>query len=209
MRRAMTAGRCVPVVGDGAEATALYTPHGARKYLNRAERQRVLAALRGLPPAQALFVETLFWTGARISEVLALRGCDFQMAEGIVTFRTLKRRHLSLREVPLPPALLHALERHFHLAQGTNGTRRLWPWHRATAWRRVHHVMRLADLRGVCATPRGMRHGFAVAALQAGVPLTLLQRWLGHARLSTTAIYAAASGPEERQFAEGVWLLAA
>jgi integrase len=198
-----------PAAFDGAEATALYTPRGARKYLNHGERKRVLAAARTQPVDRALFVETLFWSGARVSEVLALRPCDFQMVEGIVTLRTLKRRRVSLREVPLPPALLHALERHCRFSREDEAMKRLWPWHRATGWRIVHHVMMRAEVVGACATPRGMRHGFAVAALQAGVPLTLLQRWLGHARLSTTAIYAAASGPEERQFAEGVWLLAA
>lgn len=204
----MSARQNYPAAFDGAEATALYTRRGARKYLNHGERRRVLAALRALPVERALFVETLFWSGARISEVLALRPCDFQIAEGLVTLRTLKRRRFSLREVPLPPALIRALDRHFCFAHGEHGAR-LWPWHRATAWRIVHHVMRLAEVNGVCATPRGMRHGFAVAALQAGVPVTLVQRWLGHARLSTTSIYAAASGPEERRFAEGVWLRAA
>lgn len=34
------------------------------------------------------------------------------------------------------------------------------------------------------------------------VPLNLTQKWLGHARHETTAIYASATGPEERQFAE-------
>jgi site-specific recombinase XerD len=38
-----------------------------------------------------------------------------------------------------------------------------------------------------------------------GVPLNLLQRWLGHAQLTTTAIYANAIGPEERQIAERMW----
>jgi site-specific recombinase XerD len=41
--------------------------------------------------------------------------------------------------------------------------------------------------------------------LQAGVPLNLAQRWLGHARISTTAIYAAACGPEERALAVRFW----
>jgi integrase/recombinase XerD len=43
--------------------------------------------------------------------------------------------------------------------------------------------------------------------LQAGVPLNLTQRWLGHARISTTALYAIASGPEEHAFAERFWSL--
>ncbi len=35
--------------------------------------------------------------------------------------------------------------------------------------------------------------------------MDLIQRWLGHARLSTTAIYADVVGPEEVVFAARVW----
>jgi site-specific recombinase XerD len=37
------------------------------------------------------------------------------------------------------------------------------------------------------------------------VPLTLTQRWLGHARISTTAIYTELCGPEELAFASQFW----
>jgi site-specific recombinase XerD len=35
--------------------------------------------------------------------------------------------------------------------------------------------------------------------------MNLVQRWLGHARISTTAIYADASGPEEQALAARYW----
>jgi len=41
--------------------------------------------------------------------------------------------------------------------------------------------MNLAGVKGPQATPTGLRRGFGVAAIQAGIPLNLLQRWLGHA----------------------------
>ena len=37
------------------------------------------------------------------------------------------------------------------------------------------------------------------------MPLNLLQRWLGHADIATTAIYADAMGPEERAIAARMW----
>ena len=73
------------------EPFSLYAPDGARKYLNRDERQRVLAAIEFLEPDQALFALTLAWTGARVSEVLALRPSSFQVELGVVALRTLKR----------------------------------------------------------------------------------------------------------------------
>jgi hypothetical protein len=55
-----------------------------------------------------------------------------------------------------------------------------------------------------------LRHGFGVAAVSAGIPLNLVQKWLGHAQLTTTAIYADAVGTEEqdigpRSFAGHGW----
>ena len=80
---------------------SLYAPNGARKYLNRAERDRALAVMQELPVEQALFALTLAWTGARISEVLELAPNSFQTDTGIVSIRTLKRRKPWVREVPL------------------------------------------------------------------------------------------------------------
>jgi integrase len=192
-----------------AQDFGLYAPNGARKYLNRAERQRVLAAAAALKPDEALFALTLTWTGARVSEVLALTASSFQVEGGTVAMQTLKRRKHHVREVPLPPELMAALDRHFGLSNRRRDPRdadhRLWPWHRVTAWRLVKRVMLRSGVEGRQACPRGLRHAFGVGSLQSGVPLNLVQRWLGHARISTTAIYADASGPEEKALAERFW----
>jgi site-specific recombinase XerD len=65
--------------------------------------------------------------------------------------------------------------------------------------------MMLSQIVGRGACPRGLRHSFGVGTVQAGVPLTLTQRWLGHARISTTAIYTELCGPEELAFASQFW----
>ena len=58
---------------------------------------------------------------------------------------------------------------------------------------------------GLHAMPKGLRHGFGLHAMRAGVPISLVQRWLGHARLETTSIYLQAIGVEERELAERMW----
>lgn len=80
-----------------------------------------------------------------------------------------------------------------------------WPFRRETAWRLIKQVMIDANVPGSPACPRGLRHAFGVGALQSGIPLNLAQRWLGHARISTTAIYADVAGPEELMLAERFW----
>ena len=169
----------------------------------------VLAAMEMLEPEQSLFALVLAWTGARVSEVLALTASSFQLESSIVTIVTLKRRKHVVREVPIPPDLSARLEVAFslrRLQQGADAMRRLWPWCRVTAWRLIKKVMEIARVFGRRACPRGLRHAFGIGTLQSGVPLTLIQRWMGHARLSTTAIYAAVCGPEELGFAKRYWI---
>ena len=129
---------------------SLYARDGARKYLNLDERGRVIAAVEVMRRDQALFALTLAWTGARVSEVLALTPASFQIERGIVALRTLKRRKHSVREVPIPPELMSALDSAFGLLSAqrnppaTEG--HLWPWHRVTAWRIIKGVMARAGI---------------------------------------------------------------
>ena len=83
--------------------------------------------------------------------------------------------------------------------------RGMWGWGRSTGWTIVKAAMREAGIEGPQACPKGLRHGFAVTALQQGLPLNMIRKWLGHSRLSTTAIYADAVGPEEHEIAERLW----
>lgn len=182
---------------------------GQRKYLNRDERLRFLAAVAHAPAQQRLLLETLAWTGARVSEVLSISPLSLDLATSTVTLPTLKRRKPMLREVPLPPHLSRDLASTFairaRLSDPNEAGQPLWPISRVTVWRIVKALMHDAGIAGVKASPRGLRHAFGVGTLQSGVPLHLLQRWFGHARLSTTAIYADVTGPEERAFAQRFW----
>jgi site-specific recombinase XerD len=65
--------------------------------------------------------------------------------------------------------------------------------------------MERAGVAGGMACPKGLRHGFAVACLAQKIPLPTVQKWLGHARLETTAIYLEVSGDEERELAKRLW----
>jgi integrase/recombinase XerD len=190
---------------------SLFGPYGNRKYLNAAERRRFLEAVEKLPPAERLFCRVLAFSGARISEVLALTPPAIDIGTGVVGIRTLKRRKRGVvRQVPLPPDLLGDLDGFFGLTEMQRdpdlSTMRLWTFSRTTAWRLVKAVMAAADIAGACATPKGLRHSFGVHAFQSNVPPHLVQRWLGHASLRTTAIYADVIGPEERAFAARMWL---
>lgn len=180
-----------------------------RKYITAGERQRFLAATKLLPTEKRLFCVLLACCGSRISEALAITPSDIDLTEGLVALETLKRRRRGVvRQVPLHPAVLHELDLVFglHALQRIpeHAHRRLWPWSRVSAWRYVKQTMSAAGIYGKAATPKGLRHGFGVAAF-ATVPPHLVQRWLGHADLRTTAIYGDVSGCEEQAFASRMW----
>lgn len=188
---------------------SLYAADGARKYLNRHERQRLLDATTTLPEDQALYCLCLAYSGGRVSEVLGVTAAALQLEAELITLRTLKRRKLVMRELPLPPWLILRLDRYFGLStlrrDPPMADQRLWPWHRVTAWRLVRRLAFQAGITGRRASPRGLRHAMGVLALARGAPLNIVQKWLGHARMSTTAIYASACGPEEVAFAARFW----
>ena len=174
-----------------------------RKYMSAAERKRFLAAARAAaPPRRRAFALALAYTGARISEILALRGADVDADLGVVRIRSLKRRAEHWREAPAPDSLLADLA---GFAMDADPLQRLFPISRSTGYRIVRALMRQAEIRGPQATPRGLRHGFAIAAVSAGVPLATVAALMGHADVATTSIYAAAVGPDARALVARMW----
>ncbi len=189
----------------------LHTLDGARKYLTAGERDAFLREAERADRQVRTLCMTLAYAGCRLSEALALTADRVDLAAGVLVIESLKKRRTGIyRAVPVPPALLDALDlvhgiREHQARRGKGRSTRLWPWSRMTGWRAVHVVMAAADLDGPHASPKGLRHGFGVAAVSAGIPLNLVQKWLGHAQLSTTAIYANAVGAEEQDIARRMW----
>jgi site-specific recombinase XerD len=82
----------------------------------------------------------------------------------------------------------------------------IWALSRVRIWQIVTRVMEQAELPdGPNRSPKGLRHGFGVHAIVQGVPMHMVQKWMGHAQLSTTAIYADAVGKEEQDIAGRMW----
>ncbi len=190
--------------------SSVFDVHGNRKYLTASERNAFLEAAAKDAPEVMTFCTVLAYTGARLSEVLALTPARIDHVSSLIVFESLKKRRKGLyRAVPVPLDVLLALDK-FHNIQKRQLRKcdrdiRIWTWCRTTAWSRVKAVMAAAGVSGIQASPKGLRHSLGVSAIQAGVPLNLVQRWLGHSQLSTTAIYANATGPEELSIAGRFW----
>lgn len=174
---------------------------GNRKYLTARERLAFFYAASKEKDAISTFCLTMAFTGARISEVLALTAGRIDVADEAIIFETLKQRKKKVfRAVPVPRGLMPLLT-----SYSMKNPTRLWPWGRTTAWKVVKSVMRKAGLPVSLCKPKALRHAFAVEAGQNAIPLNIVQRWLGHARIETTAIYASAIGDEERNLARRSW----
>ena len=153
---------------------SLYDPSGARKYLTRSERDAFLAASEHADRQVRTLGMTLAYAGCRLSEALALTIDRVDLAAGVLIFESLKKRQRGIyRAVPVPPALLSALDlvhgiREHQARRGKGRGIRLWPWSRMTGWRAIHAVMQAAGLSGPHASPKGLRHSFGVSAVSAG-----------------------------------------
>lgn len=188
----------------------LFTKDGKRKYLTAEERKAFLYAAEKGSRELRTFAGVLVHTGCRISEALALTPAHIDLSEGVIVFQSLKKRRKGVfRAVPIPPSLQNSLDLVHDIRKKKRSKAKnelIWSWSRATAWRYIKSVMEEAGIgEGEHASPKGLRHGFGVEAVSKGIPLNMLQKWLGHAQLSTTAIYADAVGEEERNIASRMW----
>lgn len=186
---------------------SLYSLTGRRKYLTCAERADFIAAALASRRAELRTLCLLLaFAGCRISEALSLCKASINCRDGFVAIVTLKKRgKLVVREVPLPPFLIEMMI-DAHGLEARSPDAPLWTWCRCRAWQLIKEVMAQAGIdAGLHATPKGLRHGFGLHAVRTGVPINLVQRWLGHARLETTSIYLQAIGAEEQEIASRMW----
>jgi integrase/recombinase XerD len=189
---------------------SLFDERGRRKYLVPFERKQFLQAALDVGGPTASFCVVMIFSGARISEVLALTPERIDDANCAINFETLKRRERGhVRAVPVPRKLLFFLDgiHRYRDAQRdpTRAGRRLWSWSRTTAWRRVKLVMHRSVQPAHLSQPKSLRHAFGAEAALNGIPLTMIKKWLGHARIDTTEIYTALVGREERAVARQTW----
>jgi integrase len=167
----------------------------AQKYLTDKERDAILeAALEALPHHRSLLL-VLMHTGAKVSEAVELRAADIDVAGSALM---LADGQENARFVPVPAALMaqingiHALDQ----LQGRpdrGHSVRLWNADRTTAWRWIAAIMAAAGVSGPQASPRGLRHTYAVQAVRDGIPPATLQTWMGYTTAEMALLYSSAS----------------
>ncbi|WP_234984141.1 tyrosine-type recombinase/integrase [Roseivivax jejudonensis] len=195
----------------------LYNRAGYRLFLDAGERAAILAVARRACARDRTLIETLLFTGCRASELVEITPAQVDLEGHTVTLRSLKKRadasgrlgHV-FRSVPVPPDYLDTLNTAHDLRAAQRSVRRasspIWPIGRGRLWQIVKRILIEAGVPDAPQrSPKGFRHGFGVHAIVTGVPLHMLQKWMGHAQLSTTAIYADAVGKGEQDIVARMW----
>ena len=162
-------------------------------------------------PTYGPFAETLVYTGCGISEGLGLSPKKLHRASCQITFNSLKKRRGDMyRTVPVPENYIDTLT----VANNTverqkikkKAESQIWTWSRQYAFRLIKELMVDAGIpEGKHRSPKGLRHAFGVNAVVKGVQLNMIMKWMGHADISTTAIYTDAIGKEEAEIASKMW----
>ncbi len=170
------------------------------KFLPRVLTKDDAGALMAFPVGQTVvslrdraLLETLYSTGARVSELVALDMGDVHESEGLVRLQGKGRKE---RIVPIGDAALHSIHRYRVslpcsvagvLPQALFCNQR---GGRLTARSVARIVARYSSrLTGGAVSPHTLRHSFATHLLDEGADLRSIQEMLGHASLSTTQRY--------------------
>jgi integrase len=184
-----------PVLLEQRQAVLTHTD--VPGYLLLPEIHRLLDAVR--QDNLLLMINTLWHTGARISECIALTPNHFRLdvQQPYVSIQTLKSRGRPKRAGRVKPRLvpisdenyIRQLERYFK-THSIKKNDQLFPITRSAANKRLDRLVeRLTDKPSIKISPHTFRHSFAVNAIFHGTPLPVLQGWLGHVDINSTLVY--------------------
>lgn len=141
--------------------------------------------------------------GLRVSEALALRPADIDVER--CTIRVLRGKGGKARTVALDPGACAAVGRWMDRRAKLGVSRRAPVFCTLDGAKAIYAtqvrttLQRLADRAGLDKRvhPHGLRHAHAAHLDRSGVPVSTIQRQLGHASLSVTTRYLAGLGEEE------------
>jgi integrase/recombinase XerD len=162
------------------------------KTLSETEVEALLAAPDPATPLglrDRAMLETLYATGLRVSELVALKTFEVNLDAGVVRVMGKGSKE---RLVPLGEEAVQWVST--WLKQRKNSSSALFPTARGSAMTRqaFWHLIRRYGARAIPGkklSPHVLRHAFATHLINQGADLRVVQLLLGHADISTTQIY--------------------
>jgi integrase/recombinase XerD len=168
------------------------------KSLSESDVDRLLDAPDAKQPLgcrDRAMLETLYATGLRVSELVALRLNELRVNPGVVQIVGKGGKE---RLVPLGESAMDAVDTYLRTARGdllnTRTSDYVFVTRRGTAmtrqafWQLIKRYAKIAGIK-TALSPHTLRHAFATHLLNHGADLRSVQMLLGHSDLSTTQIY--------------------
>ena len=167
----------------------------AMKYYSKQEIQKILASATGW---FKVFITTLLYTGMRTGEAIALKWSDIDFTNNTITLQR-NSRHGRIRNTtktgitniidmaePVKQILLSYVDEAPSLEWIFPNPKTLEPYWESKSIIKSYLKPLLKDLGIEYKTLYATRHSFASVMVENNVPLTYVQKQLGHKRLSTT-----------------------
>jgi integrase/recombinase XerD len=160
--------------------------------LSREEERQLIAHAYRVQGTRGLLIKTLFQTGARVSEFVNIKADEVFFEEQMMLIS--KAKGGKSRYVPILPQLAQELRTHL----GNRTTGYLFETVQNTQYspRRIQQIIKETGAAAHITKrvyPHLLRHSVATTLLERGMPIEQIQKFLGHAKLETTQIYAESS----------------
>ncbi|HWR03795.1 MAG TPA: site-specific integrase [Humidesulfovibrio sp.] len=161
---------------------------GRVRFLDAGEEAALVGLLRRWSrDEEADAVVVLIDTGMRYGEFTSITRRDIDTQQGLISV-WVNKGDLP-RSVPMTARVREVVEK--RIALTTNATDRLFPYPKGwlrKVWDRAADILGLGEDKQF--VPHALRHTCASRLVQRGVPLKVVQEWLGHKDITTTMRYA-------------------
>jgi len=162
------------------------------KYLKKEEWQKLRESIDNF--RDKLIISILYSTGMRVGEFTKLRVEEIDFEERFITIPPENTKTREGRTVFVPREVLNDIKAFLRLEKKKKG--RIFE----ITPRRIQQLLKkYSAIAGVEATPHTLRHTHVVHSLLNKVPITAVQKQVGHKRLTTTQIYSDLAPEQVRQ----------
>ncbi|MBA7490494.1 Tyrosine recombinase XerD [subsurface metagenome] len=162
------------------------------KYLKKEEWDKLRVSIDNY--RDKLIITLLYSTGMRVGEFTKLRVEHIDFSERFIRIPPENSKTGEGRTIFVPQEVLNDIRAYLKLEKTKKG--RIFD----LTTRRIQQLLKKYSSRaGVACTPHTLRHTYITHALLNKVPITAVQKQVGHKRLTTTQIYSDLAPEQVRQ----------
>ncbi|MQY58313.1 MAG: tyrosine-type recombinase/integrase [Clostridia bacterium] len=152
------------------------------KYLKKGEWKKLLDCVDKF--RDMVIIELLYETGCRVGELAKMDIQDINFEAGFIRILAENTKTKVGRTVYIPKGILSKVKAYLVMTRKKKGL--LF----GLTKRRIQQlVKKYSDISGIACSAHTLRHSHVVHALMDKIPISAVQKQVGHKRLESTAIY--------------------